>query len=493
MFPYIPKERFAMINKKFIAQNLLLLFLIFSLCIVTNLPFATAAPEMLEAEGKYTIGESESMDVGIEKARERALRAAKDKSSDLLIKTSSVMENNTLVQDKIEVYSAGILKLEGDPIITKDFSQDSDAIKITYKIKFWVDPEEFEKKFANVSTEKFEDQIRMNRDQKSYKEKNETEIIGLREKYKNTKDSNERQKVVAEIKRNEEKFTASQLYQRGAECYSKGELANAVNFYNQAIAMDSQYAAPLTGLGWIYNDQEQYAKAIEYFQKSIALYDGFAVPYNGLSYAYNYSNEFNKAIEYANKAVQLDPKYAAAWNNIGFAYNNLGNYDKAIENYNKAMAMAPNDEVPFANAGNVYYKQKNFTKALEYYQKSININSNHSGVWYNLGNIYGQKGEINKAIDSYKKATALDPQNVRAWIMAGYLNNQQKNFEEAKRCFKKALKINPNSASAWAGLGFAYDGAEDYSNSLEAYKKAVELEPTNENYKKNLETAKQKL
>lgn len=77
--------------------------------------------------------------------------------------------------------------------------------------------------------------------------------------------------------------------------------------------------------------------------------------------------------------------------------------------------------------------------------------------------------------------------------MTGYLNNQQKNFEEAKRCFKKALKINPNSASAWAGLGFAYDGAEDYSNSLEAYKKAVELEPANENYKKNLETAKQKL
>lgn len=114
---------------------------------------------MFEAEGKYTIGESESMDVGIEKARERALRAAKDKSSALLIKTASVMENNTLLQDKIEVYSAGILKLEGAPIITKDFSKDSDAITIKYQIKFWVDAEEFEKKFANVYTEKFEDQI----------------------------------------------------------------------------------------------------------------------------------------------------------------------------------------------------------------------------------------------------------------------------------------------------------------------------------------------
>ena len=58
---------------------------------------------------------------------------------------------------------------------------------------------------------------------------------------------------------------------------------------------------------------------------------------------------------------------------------------------------------------------------------------------------------------------------------------------------KKALKITPNDASAWAGLGFAYDGSEDYSNSHEAYKKAVELDPNNETYKKNLETAKQKL
>lgn len=205
VFPYISKERFALTNKKFIPKNLLELFLIFSLCIVINLPPATAAPEMFEAEGKYTIGESESMDVGIEKARERALRAAKDKSSALLIKTASVMENNTLLQDKIEVYSAGILKLEGAPIITKDFSKDSDAITIKYQIKFWVDAEEFEKKFANVSTEKFEDQIRMTRDQETYKEKNETEIIGLRERYKKTTDLNERQKVVAEIKRNEEK------------------------------------------------------------------------------------------------------------------------------------------------------------------------------------------------------------------------------------------------------------------------------------------------
>ena len=78
-------------------------------------------------------------------------------------------------------------------------------------------------------------------------------------------------------------------------------------------------------------------------------------------------------------------------------------------------------------------------------------------------------------------------------IILGYLYNNQEKFEEAKKCFKKALKINPDDASAWAGLGFAYDGSEDYSNSNEAYKKAVELEPNNENYKKNLEIAKQKL
>ena len=480
-----------MMNKKFVRSKLVVVLAIIA-SFVINLSLAFAAAQLFEVEGKYTIGESESLDVGIEKARERALRAAKDKSGDLLIKTVSVMKNNVMIQDKIEVYSASILKLEGDPVITKDFSQDSDAITIKYKIKFWVNPDEFIEKFANVSTEKVEDQVKMNKDQETYKEKNETEIADLREKYKKATNDNERQEVVAKIKRNEEKYTASQLYQQGVDFYNKGNLNEAAKFYNQAIAKDSQYAAPLTGLGWVYNDQEQYAKAIECFQKSISLYADIAVPYNGLSYAYNFNKDYNKAIEYGNKATQLDPKYAAAWNNIGFAYNNLGDSAKAIEYYNKAISIAPNDDVPLANIGNVYYKQKDFAKATEYYCKSLNINSNHANIWYNLGHIYGQQQEFGKAIDSYKKSTALDPQNIRAWIMLGHLHNQQQDFDAAQKCFKKALKINPNSAQAWAGLGFAYDGSGNYSASYDAYNKAVELEPSNEGYKKNRDTVKQK-
>ena len=475
-----------MIKKKFILQRLLILVLAIVASLSANATLIFAAAQLFEAEGKYTIGESENLEVGIEKARERALRAAKEKSGDLLIKTVSVMENNSMTQDKIEVYSESILKLEGEPVITKDFSQDSDAIKISYKIKFWVNPDEFVEKFANVSTEKVEDQVKMIKDQETYKEKNENEIADLRIKYKKAADDSERQKVAAEIKRNEDKFTATQLYQRGAESYKKGNLNEAINFYNQSIAKDDKYAAPLTGLGWIYNDQEQYAKAIEYFQKSIALYGDIAVPYNGLAYAYNFSKDYNKAIEYGNKAVQIDPKYAAAWNNIGFAYKNLGNFGKAIENYNKAISISPNNDVSLSNIGNAYLSQKDYAKAMEYYKKSININSNQANAWYHLGHIYGQQKDIGKAIESYKKATSIDSKHIRAWIMLGHLHNQQQSFESAQSCFKKALKLNPNSAQAWAGLGYAYDGLGDYSNSYNAYSKAVDLEPGNEKYKESL-------
>ena len=476
-------------------SKLLLLVFVISLFFTADLEILFAAAQLFEGYGECIMGDTgvENTRVAQDKARELALRNASEQAS-LVIQSVSEMKDNNLTKDQIIIFSGSILKLEGTPTITNETIPNAPgAIRYKCYVKVWIDPDEFLEKFIGIDTEKAEDQLKMSKDQDNYREQNETEIAGLRKQYKDTEDDNKRKEIVAAIKRNEEKVTASQLYQRGSECYNRGDLAEATKFYNQAIEMDKMYAAPWTGLGWIYNDKEEYLKAIECFRKSVELYDSFAVPYNGLSYAYNYSKDYNKAIEYGNKAVQLDSGYAAAWNNIGLAYNNLGNLDKAVEYYNKAISTNTKDEIPMANIGNVYYKQKNFAKALEYYQKAIKINPKHANVWYNLGNIYGQQGEIDKAVDSYKKVVSIDSQNIRAWIILGYLYNSQKKFEDAKSSFKKALKINSNDASAWAGLGFAYDGSEDYSNSYEAYKKAVELEPNNENYKKNLEIAKQKL
>ena len=482
-----------MLNERFILVNLLVLIWTTFTLLITSTSLSFAEEKIFEADGECLMGNTgvENVDISQNKARENAYRKVNEQAG-FFIESISEMKNNTLTQNQIKIISRNFLRVEYSEV-TQEIVPNIDAIKFKCHVKAWINSDDVIKNFPNTSLEKIEYQVKMEKDQDVYREKNETEIENLRQQYKNADNDIKRQEIATAIKRNETKFSATQLYQKGVDSYNKGNLVEATKFYNQSIEMDNLYAAPLTGLGWIYNDQGQYAKAIEYFQKSISLYGDIAVPYNGLAYAYNYTNDYNKAVEYGNKAIQLDSKYAAAWNNIGLAYNNLGNYSKAIEYYNKAMAIAPNDEVPFINIGNAYYRQKNFAKAMEYYQKSININSNHANVWYNLGNIYGQNGEIDKAIESYKKVTALDSQNVRAWIMTGYLNNQKKNFEEAKKSFKKALKLNPNSAAAWAGLGFACDGLGDYSGAYEAYKKAMELEPNNENYKTSMDILKQKI
>ena len=455
--------------------------------------FSSASPQLFEADGECVMGNTgvENVAVAEEKARNEARRAASEQAG-IFVQSISEVQNGKLTKDQLIVYSASLLKVEYSNIVFEPIPNVS-AVTVKCHVKAWIDPDEVLKKCAEVTAEQAENQVKIKKDQDAYREKNETEIAELRDRYEKSVDDTQRQEVAVAIKRNEEKFTASQIYQNGSECYNRGDTAEAINLYNQAIKMDDKYAAPWTGLGWIYNDQKQYDKATECFQKAVELYDGFAGSYNGLSYACNYKKDYNKAIEYGEKAIQLDPEYAAAWNNVGLAYSNLGEYDKAIEYYNKAIAIDPNDEIPPANIGNVYYKQQDFDKALEYYRKSTSINQSHASVWYNLGHIYGQKGEFAKAIDSYKKVTSLDPQNIRAWVILGYLYNDQKKFEDAKKCFKKAIKIDPNDVSAWAGLGFAYDSSEDYANSYEAYKKASELDPNNEVYKKNLEIAKQKL
>ena len=296
-----------MLNKKFIHSKLILMVAIV-IFFVTKISLTFAKAQLFEADGDVVMGNIgiENVEIAYEKAKEKALRSASEQAS-VIIESMSEMKNNTLTRDQIRVFSSSILRVEDSKMSTEPVPNVPEVIRYKCHVKVWIDPDEFLRKFGSVTMEKAEDQVRLNKDQEIYREKNENEIVDLREQYKKTNDDNKRKEIVSAIKRNETKVTASQIYQRGVESYNRGDLADAIKFYNQSISMNEKYSAPWTGLGWIYNDQEQYAKAIECFQKSIEIYSDFAVPYNGLSYAYNFSKDYNKAIEYGNKAINLIP------------------------------------------------------------------------------------------------------------------------------------------------------------------------------------------
>ena len=213
-----------------------------------------AKEQLFEADGSCIVGNTgvEDIELAKNKAKDRAISKALEEAGVLIVSTTE-MKNNAITKDEVKIFAKKHARMETFP--SQEFIQNEDAIKYMCHVKIWVDTDEVVKDIPNTSLEKITDQVKMEKDRELYNQKNENEIADLRKKYKNANDDTERQKVASEIKRNENKFSATQIYQQGVDCYNKGNLAEATKFYNQAISMDSQYAAPLTGLGWVYNDQ----------------------------------------------------------------------------------------------------------------------------------------------------------------------------------------------------------------------------------------------
>ena len=161
-----------------------------------NFSFLFAAAQLFEADGDCIMGNTgvESIKKAEETAKENAFRAASEQAS-LYIESVSEMKNNKLTRDQIRVFSTSILKVEESTITNELIPNEPGAIKYKCHVKVWIDPDEFAKKFAGVTMEKAEDQVKMDKDQETYREQNETEIIDLREQYKNANDDNKRQEI----------------------------------------------------------------------------------------------------------------------------------------------------------------------------------------------------------------------------------------------------------------------------------------------------------
>jgi tetratricopeptide (TPR) repeat protein len=218
-------------------------------------------------------------------------------------------------------------------------------------------------------------------------------------------------------------------------------------------------------LGWIKDDQGEYAEALIFYEKTLEI-EQKTLPSN-------------------------HPNLAISYNNIGNVYNNMGEYSKALSYYEKALEIYqkslppnhPNLATSYNNIGLVYDNMKEYSKALSYYEKDLEISKktlppNHPSLatsYNNVGNVYNKMGEYSKAVSYCEKALEIS---------------------------QKTLPPNhPDLATSYNSIGDAYDNMGEYSKALSFHERAVDIgqrslpanHPRLQIWKRNLEIIKKKL
>jgi TolB-like protein/tetratricopeptide (TPR) repeat protein len=270
-----------------------------------------------------------------------------------------------------------------------------------------------------------------------------------------------------------ENTEAHQLYLKGRFFWNKrtaNDLKKSIEYFEQAIAADPNYALAYAGIADAYvwlpgytagTPQDCYPKAKAAATKALQLDDTLAEAHTTLALAiWLYDFDASQAIKEFQRAIELNPNYAIAHQQYG---NNtlsaLGRFDDAIVEGKRAVELDPLSLVINTDMGSDYYYARRYDEAIAQLHKTLEMDPGFYIAHLVLGQILDAKGARDAAIVECEKARVLndDPSVLgvlaRAHGLSGNKMEAEKILDHLKELSKERYVSAYSFALVYLGLG----------------------------------------
>ena len=215
---------------------------------------------------------------------------------------------------------------------------------------------------------------------------------------------------------------AYELYLKGRFFWNKrtgADLKRAIDYFNQAIAKDPNYALAYAGLADSYtllsvfsaaSPQDSIPQARVAAKKALELDNTLAEAHASSGRILSgYDYDFERAIAEFERAIQLNPNYATSYHWISNGpLTARGEFDRAITEGKRAVELDPLSMIDNADLGQIYFYARRYDEAISQVGKAIEIDPHSYLAHYYLGQIYQLQGHLTEAIVEYQKAVELD-------------------------------------------------------------------------------------
>ena len=221
---------------------------------------------------------------------------------------------------------------------------------------------------------------------------------------------------------------------------------NAYNFYIQGRRYYNQFS--LKGV----------KSACRMYEQAVALDENYALAYCGLAdvFAYLYMYEspcaenLQKARLYSAKAIQLDPLLARAYVAQGISLS----------------------------------LEKNMEQSEASFEQAISLDPQLFEAWYWYGRICFVQGKLDKAAHLFETANRVQPEDFQSALLAaqvyadlGIASKAREAWERSVKIAERYLEINPQDSRAYYSGANGLMALGEREKSLEWLQKALELDP----------------
>ena len=283
---------------------------------------------------------------------------------------------------------------------------------------------------------------------------------------------------------------AYELYLKGRFFWNKRsgvDLRKAIEYFQQAIAKDPNYALAYAGLADSYlllpnygnaSTLESIPPARAALKKALELDDSLAEAHASSGLLDQIELHLEQGNSELERAIQLKPNYATAHHWLMLGYLTLGHFDPAIAEGKRALELDPLSLIINADFAWTYFCARRFDDAEAQARKTLEIDPEFFLAHYYLGGVLQFKGHLADAISEFQRSFDLngDPYSLG---MLGQAYARSGHKDEAQKVLMRLNDLAKSRYVAPYALALVYLGLGEKERALDELERAYQRGETN--------------
>jgi DNA-binding winged helix-turn-helix (wHTH) protein/TolB-like protein/Tfp pilus assembly protein PilF len=279
---------------------------------------------------------------------------------------------------------------------------------------------------------------------------------------------------------------AYRLYLKGRNAWNKrtgDALQEAIGFFNQAIAIDSNYGAAYAGLADCYNmlvvygrlqPKEGFPKAKDAAAKALEIDESSAEAHTSMAFI-KFRWDWDRTATEAEfqEAIKLKPAYAPAHQWYSSYLVAVERFDEAIAEAKRTEELEPLSFVASSHLGWIYYLSGQNDKAIEQCRKILELDPSSFPARRYLGLAYEAKGMYAEAITEFQTGVKLSGSPLMLALL-GHAYAASGRTAEAKQVLNDLQQLQDQRYVSPYTVAAIYAGLSDQEQAFKWLERAVE-------------------
>jgi len=281
---------------------------------------------------------------------------------------------------------------------------------------------------------------------------------------------------------------AYQLYLKGRYYWNKRTeegFNRAIEYFNQAVDKDPNYAPAYAGLADSYilmaeyhflPSKEAFPKAKPAVIRALEVDETLAEAHTSLAAVKrDYEWDWEGAEREFRRALELNPGYPTARQWYGELLYEEGRFEEAIAQIKQALALDPLSLIINTVLGRALMYSGSIDLAIGQLKKTLEMDPSFGLAHYDLGKAYLQKGMFSEAIAEIRRSADLESLPERKALLA-HAYARAGDRVQARALLQRLTEQSRGAYVQWYGMAFVYAGLEENDQAIACLERAYQLD-----------------